>query len=208
MKNLIFHPSKRPSASTSKLPNISRGTYVSYVLVPSWMIFNSNVFLMDCFWEMCSTSFTKSISCPSGHLKPPGRFGALIKTVKYSNFVAFIARQTPTVHARMDGFYLPSEILQGRCGRGLTSLRSRQGPRLNLEGHFQKQVGWGTWLDLPSFVRCWSKSTWKWSCATRPSEVQAPPSKLCWSKKTAMVQPIRWNFDVVQWFLWLTIQWR
>ena len=70
----------------------------------------------------------------------------------------------------------------------------------------QKQVGWGTWLDLPSFVRCWSKSTWKWSCATRPSEVQAPPNKLCWSKKTkVMVQPIRWKFE--QWFLRLTIQW-
>ena len=80
-----------------------------------------NVFLMDCFWEICSTSFTKSISCPSGHLKPPGRFGALIKTVKYSNFVAFLSRQTPTGQwPRMDGFYLPTEILQGGCGRGLT----------------------------------------------------------------------------------------
>ena len=71
----------------------------------------------------------------------------------------------------------------------------------------QKQVGWGTWLDLPSFVRCWSKSTWKWSCATRPSEVQAPPNKLCWSRETKvmMVQPIWWNFE--QWFLRLTIQW-
>ena len=37
---------------------------------------------------------------------------------------------------------------QKRCEEGATT---RQGPRLTLGSHFQKQVGWGTWLGLAPF---------------------------------------------------------